>query len=135
MTHTITKWTGLALLLAVLFAGTSLALAATKVSPSDMMDWFFFAEGGATADGGFEVGPDSAPLGCSRNVSSTGIFVETTKRPPLESLHTLWFVWGEDIVSTSARVVRHAEDGIAFTFEAPNEALQRILADITAEAF
>lgn len=57
------------------------------------------------------------PIGRTRNLSSNGIFLETDARPPVDSRHDLFLAWGSSVYSCTARVVRHAVDGIGLTFE------------------
>jgi hypothetical protein len=52
----------------------------------------------------------------SRNLSVSGLFLETASRPPVGSIVTLWFVWGEDTFITKAKVIRHDSDGLGLTF-------------------
>jgi len=74
---------------------------------------------------------DSIPLGRSRNVSLSGVFVETKTRPELNTTLEIWFVWGEEVCSCTARVVRHAEDGVGLTFIDPEALFIRALQEMT----
>jgi hypothetical protein len=73
------------------------------------------------------------PIGRTRNLSSNGIFLLTSERPPVGSVHELHLAWGTDVFSCTVRIVRHADDGIGLTFEDPDtlfkQAVNEILAD------
>jgi hypothetical protein len=74
---------------------------------------------------------NSVPFGRSRDISTSGVFVETTDRPPIGSMHEIWFVWGDEIYATRASIVRHADDGVALTFEKPDGVFVQALKEIT----
>ncbi len=78
-------------------------------------------------------GEDEHPFGRTRDVSLSGMFLATSERPPVGSVQEVSLVWGDETVSCTARVVRHAEDGIALTFVDPGEAFQHALAEIVSE--
>lgn len=63
------------------------------------------------------------PLGVSRDLSRSGIFVVTDRRPALGSETHIGFVWGDDTLVTAARVMRHAPDGLALAFVDPSQDL------------
>jgi hypothetical protein len=73
------------------------------------------------------------PVGRTKNLSITGIFLETHLRPDVGSQHDLWLAWGESTFSCKVRVVRHADDGIGIVFEEPDvffaQAVEEILSD------
>ena len=75
----------------------------------------------------------STPLGRSRDVSLSGVFVETPHRPDIDTHCEIWFVWGEDIYSANAKIVRHADDGIGVTFIDPDPLFLRVLQEITGD--
>jgi len=64
------------------------------------------------------VGSDQEPLpfGRTRDLSLSGVFLETSSRPALGELRELTLAWGEDVVECQAKVVRHDHDGIALVF-------------------
>ena len=68
--------------------------------------------------------------GRTRNVSISGLFLETGERPGIESVVDLWFVWGDDTYVAKARVMRHAEDGIGVAFVEPDPLFLGALAEI-----
>lgn len=70
----------------------------------------------------------------TRNLSLTGVFVETESRPPVNSVHTVAFVWGEDTHECQARIVRHAEDGLGITFLGPDPTVLDALKEIIASS-
>jgi hypothetical protein len=74
-----------------------------------------------------------SPIGRTRNLSATGVFLETDARPAVGSHDELTIAWGEDLYTCTVRVVRHAADGIGLVFEGPDDyftqAVQEILAD------
>lgn len=63
---------------------------------------------------------DTPPFGRTRDLSITGIFVETDDRPDVDATVDIHMVWGDDNVSCQARVVRHDEAGIGLAFIEPN---------------
>jgi hypothetical protein len=73
----------------------------------------------------------SVPFGKSRDISTSGIFVETTARPPVGSIQVIWFVWGEEVCTSKARIVRHERDGVALTFEGKDPGFEQALKEIT----
>lgn len=78
-------------------------------------------------------GDEGIPLGHTRNLSLSGIFLETDARPPVDSVQEISLVWGEQTYVCRARIVRHADDGIGLTFLDPDQgfcwALDEIIAD------
>jgi hypothetical protein len=66
----------------------------------------------------------------TRNVSMSGVFLETAERPTVGTLFDLSFVWGEDTFTSKARVIRHAPDGIGVTFCEPDRPFLEALAEI-----
>jgi hypothetical protein len=77
---------------------------------------------------------DGDPPGRTRNISVSGLFLETGKRPPVGSLVDLWFVWGEDTFTGKARVIRHAQDGIGLAFVEPDKLFLDAIAEIVGIA-
>ena len=78
------------------------------------------------------VGSDIEPLpfGRSRDLSLTGVFLETTARPPIGDEREISIAWGADVFTCSARVVRHADDGVALVFVEPDTFFQQVLHEI-----
>ena len=76
------------------------------------------------------LGDHGDPPGRTRNISLSGLFVETPSRPPVGSDVQLWFVWGEDTFVGKAKVVRHANDGIGVAFVEPDTLFLGALAEI-----
>jgi hypothetical protein len=73
------------------------------------------------------------PIGRTRNLSMTGVFLETDVRPPVGSRDDLTIAWGEGVVSCAVRVVRHAADGIGLAFEDPDSAFSQAVQEILSE--
>ena len=76
------------------------------------------------------LGTGGEPPGLTRNISLSGLFVQTPTRPPVGSTVDLWFVWGEDTFVGKARVIRHASDGIGVAFLEPDTLFLGALAEI-----
>ncbi|MEE8408992.1 MAG: PilZ domain-containing protein [Myxococcota bacterium] len=80
------------------------------------------------------VGSDIDPVSFahSRDLSLTGLFLETNARPEVGSEHEISIAWGAYIYTCTARVVRQAPDGVALTFVATDtfflQAIQEIMA-------
>ncbi len=66
----------------------------------------------------------------TRNISMSGLFLETEARPSVGSIVDLWFVWGEDTFVGKAKVIRHAGDGIGVAFHEPDPLFLGALAEI-----
>ena len=79
-------------------------------------------------------GEEMEPLGRTRDLSASGAFLETSSRPTIGSEQEVGFVWGDDTVTCRARVVRHAGDGFAITFLAPDDHFLRVLQEVTETA-
>jgi hypothetical protein len=75
-------------------------------------------------------GEEPVPFGRTRDLSVTGIFVETTERPEIEGILNIGFVWGEDALVCAARVVRHTSDGIGLVFVGPDAFFLRAVSEI-----
>jgi hypothetical protein len=75
-------------------------------------------------------GDEPVPFGRTRDLSVTGIFVETDKRPQVGGILNIGFVWGEDALVCAARVVRHASDGIGLMFMNPDAFFLRAVSEI-----
>ncbi len=56
------------------------------------------------------------PLGRTRNLSRSGMLLETDEPLALGVTRELAFVWGEDTYACQARVVRHAEGAAGLAF-------------------
>ncbi|MBC7792114.1 MAG: PilZ domain-containing protein [Clostridia bacterium] len=70
------------------------------------------------------------PFGRTRDLSVTGVFVETLHRPDVEDVVTLGLVWGEDSLICAARVVRHTNEGIGLSFLKPDPFFIRAIVEI-----
>ncbi|HET6345975.1 MAG TPA: PilZ domain-containing protein, partial [Myxococcota bacterium] len=70
------------------------------------------------------------PIGRTRNLSVTGVFLETEARPPIGSRDDLTIAWGDQVVSCVVRVVRHATDGIGLVFVDPDSAFSQAVQEI-----
>lgn len=75
-------------------------------------------------------GEEPVPFGRTRDLSVTGLFVETAERPPVALVVNLGLVWGEDGLVCAARVVRHANDGIGLSFLKPDAYFLRAISEI-----
>ncbi|MBI3179332.1 MAG: PilZ domain-containing protein [Deltaproteobacteria bacterium] len=75
-------------------------------------------------------GEQMTPLGRSRDVSESGLFLETAQRPTLGSLITIALVWGEGTFTCQARVARHADEGVGLSFVDPDPAFKGAIAEI-----
>ena len=75
-------------------------------------------------------GDEPVPFGRTRDLSVTGVFVETEQRPEIERVVNLGLVWGEDSLICAARVVRHAADGIGLSFLKPDPFFLRAIVEI-----
>lgn len=73
---------------------------------------------------------DIEPFGRARDLSRTGLFVETKQRPPIGSMRELVLMWGRDTLTVPAKVVRHAEDGVGMCFVNPDAAFLAVIAEI-----
>jgi hypothetical protein len=76
----------------------------------------------------------NTPVGRTRNLSATGIFVETAVRPAIGSEHELSLAWGDSTHSCNVKVVRHADDGIGVSFCTPDAFFSQAIAEILAES-
>ncbi len=75
-------------------------------------------------------GEEPVPFGRTRDLSVTGLFVETGERPAIDGILNIGFVWGEDALVCAARVVRHASDGIGLMFVGPDAFFLRAVSEI-----
>ena len=75
-------------------------------------------------------GAEMAPFGRTRDISESGAFVETAERPAVGSTHELAIVWGEDTLVCTAKVVRHAADGVGVAFVNPEASFRAAVAEI-----
>jgi hypothetical protein len=75
-------------------------------------------------------GEEPVPFGRTRDLSVTGIFVETSERPLVGEVLNIGFVWGEDALVCAARVARHAGDGIGLMFVNPDPFFLRAVSEI-----
>jgi hypothetical protein len=73
---------------------------------------------------------DTVPFGRARNLSGSGIFLETAVRPEIGSTRELVFIWGDDTLTCKAKIVRHAADGIGLTFVDPDAGFLRASQEI-----
>jgi len=72
----------------------------------------------------------SVPFGRARDLSVTGVFLETEARPALESVHEVSLVWGDDTVECGARVIRHTDEGVGLAFIEPDGSFRNVVDDI-----
>jgi hypothetical protein len=63
---------------------------------------------------------DPRLFGKTRDLSKSGVFVETSLRPELESVLEISLAWRTDVWSCRARVARHAADGLGLVFIEPS---------------
>lgn len=75
-------------------------------------------------------GDEMLPFGRTRDLSVTGIFVETTTRPAIDSIVNIGLVWGDDSLVCAARVARHASEGIGLHFVNPDTFFLRAITEI-----
>jgi hypothetical protein len=79
-------------------------------------------------------GEEMVPFGRTRDLSVSGMFLETEARPEIGSEQKIAIVWGDDTCVCSARVVRHAEDGIGLTFMTPDATFMNAVQEIITSA-
>ena len=75
-------------------------------------------------------GQEMLPFGRTRDLSLSGAFVETTERPPIGDVREFAIVWGDDTLVCSARIARHAQDGVGITFMNPEEFFEKGVEEI-----
>ena len=75
---------------------------------------------------------EALPLGATRDVSISGMFLTTRKRPAIGSILEITIVWGDDSGRTKAEVIRHEEDGIALRFVDPGDGFEYIIAQVAS---
>jgi hypothetical protein len=63
---------------------------------------------------------DTVPFGRARDLSITGLFLETETRPAIGSTREVVFIWGDDTLSCKAKIVRHAANGVGLEFIDPD---------------
>lgn len=80
------------------------------------------------------LGSSGQAPGRTRNISLSGLFLETTERPPVGAVVDVWFVWGEDTYVGKASVVRHADDGLGLAYVEPDPLFLGALAEIVGVA-
>ncbi len=76
------------------------------------------------------LGDGDEPPGRTRNISISGLFLETRRRPPVGEEVSLCFVWGEDTFVTRAQVIWHGDDGLGLKFVEPDTLFLGALAEI-----
>jgi len=67
-------------------------------------------------------GEEMQPFGRSRDLSLSGLFLETRDRPPLGATPDIALVWGDGTFMCKTKVMRHADDGIGLQFIDPDPA-------------
>ena len=78
--------------------------------------------------------PHSRALaGHTRDVSSSGTFLETSSRPTVGSQHEITISVSERLIPAMVQVARHSTDGVGLTFMTPSSPLQDVLARLTDE--
>lgn len=75
-------------------------------------------------------GEEMIPFGRTRDLSVSGMFLETEARPALDSEQKIAIVWGDDTCVCRAKVVRHADDGIGMTFMTPDATFMNAVREI-----
>jgi hypothetical protein len=73
-------------------------------------------------------------FGRTRDLSTTGIFLETEGRPPIGTALNIDVAWGDHVQSCRAEVVRHAGNGIALRFIDPEPLFQEALREIISSS-
>lgn len=73
------------------------------------------------------------PFGRTRDLSVSGVFLETDERPYVGTVREIAVVWGDDTFFCSARVVRHSNDGIGLVFVEPPRPFLDVVTDIIAD--
>jgi hypothetical protein len=81
----------------------------------------------ATSDG-------ALPFARTRDLSATGVFLETGAAPPVGSRVEISIAWGESVQTCLARVVRVDRDGVALEFVDPDTFFLQAVAEIMAES-
>jgi hypothetical protein len=76
------------------------------------------------------IGGTASAAARTRDISLSGLFLETAERPPIGDLIDVWFVWGDDTFTGKAHVIRHADDGIGIAFVEPDNAFLGALAEV-----
>jgi hypothetical protein len=79
-------------------------------------------------------GEDTVPFGRSRDLSTSGVFLETDQRPRIGSERQLSVVWGKDTFLCRAKVVRHDSSGIGLAFVNPPPPFLHVVEDIIHDA-
>ena len=78
---------------------------------------------------------DNEPAGVSRDVSTSGVYLESKQtQPEVGSTHQVAMVWGDMTVQCQARVVRKDDDGFAVEFEEHTQTFSRALLEALGEA-
>lgn len=75
-------------------------------------------------------GEEMDPFGRTRDLSVSGIFLETEQRPAIGTEREISVVWGDDTFVCMAKVVRHDADGIGLTFIDPPAPFIAAITDI-----
>jgi hypothetical protein len=75
-------------------------------------------------------GEEMLPFGRTRDLSTSGAFLETDQRPAVGTERDISVVWGKDTVICRAKVVRHDSEGIGVAFVNPPMPFQHVLNDI-----
>jgi hypothetical protein len=75
-------------------------------------------------------GEDMVPFGRTRDLSVSGMFLETDHRPSIGSEQDIAIVWGDDTCVCTVRIVRHADDGIGLSFMTPDATFMNAVQEI-----
>ncbi len=79
-------------------------------------------------------GEEMVPFGRTRDLSVSGMFLETEARPPIGAEQEIAIVWGDDTCICSVKVVRHADDGVGLTFVTPDATFMNAVREIITSA-
>ena len=70
------------------------------------------------------------PWGMTRNLSVSGMFLETEDRDPVGTEYTISIVWGDEIYACRARVMRHGSAGLGLMFIDPDASFLRTVQEV-----
>jgi hypothetical protein len=74
------------------------------------------------------------PFARSRDLSMSGVFLETDGRPPVGEQFEISIAWGDNVFSCEARVVRHARDGVGLLFLEPDTFFEQAVEEILSSS-
>lgn len=73
-------------------------------------------------------------LGITRDVSLSGLYVETIEAPPVGSSWKVAFVWDDHVYPSNTRVVRQGECGVGLAFLDPDDLRDAAILEMMAPA-